>query len=729
LRSIDLDLRKALEFRPERGELLLDGDRMTLLNRHALRSLYERLYHELGDEMTRAFLMQVGYRWGIGDYQTLAAAHEWDSEQDKLTAGPVTQMWQGIVHSEATTVDFDRAIGRFVVKGIWRNSYEVDLHRELRPEHQGDNCMCLCGYASGWASAFFERPVLAIETTCVSQGAPHCTFEIRTDAAWGSDAGRWRSALVMDARTVTGELQLQLDACRRELGEVKQRLASASATADAALEGRTAFVASLSHGLRTPAAAIIGLAESLGKSGLNAAQRRSLNLLRDSAETLVAIVKDTLDLSTIEAGQVELAQAPLDLRQVIDGAAALAEPRAREKGLTFFVTAQDGVAPVILGDAERLRDVIVHLCTNAVRSTDAGAVVVTLKVPEPGADGRDRHAIEITDTGAGIAPEELAILFEARPRGESEAASGPRWGSGLALVVCRRLAQLMGGDIEVDSQVGAGSTFRFSFTAARPETSAGDGVASAGGGGGQAAGPLRVLIVEDNPVLLFLLREQLGGLGYHPIATSGGADALVEIERQPIDLVFTDLHMPGMDGFELNRELRARTLARQPYVIALTADGTARQRARCLAEGIDDFAMKPLSHEGLVELMDRATAARGAARPLSGGDGAAGTPEGSAVDEHALLALRTNLGSSELLGDLIGTFIRDANELLALFGSDDGVEARRAAHSLKSTSLAVGARSLAGIAAEAEKGDPAQAMPRARQELDRVELALRNIRL
>jgi CheY-like chemotaxis protein len=169
-------------------------------------------------------------------------------------------------------------------------------------------------------------------------------------------------------------------------------------------------------------------------------------------------------------------------------------------------------------------------------------------------------------------------------------------------------------------------------------------------------------------------------------------------------------------------------LARQPYVIALTADATARQRARCLAEGIDDFAIKPLSQDGLVELMDRATAARGAAPPRTLGE-PTGSTEESAVDEQALLALRTNLGSSELLIDLIGTFIRDANELLALFGSHDDVEARRAAHSLKSTSMAVGARSLASIAAEAEKGDPAQAIPRARFELDRVEVALRAVRL
>ena len=727
MRSIDIDLRKALEFRPERGELLLGGERMMLLNRRALASQYQLLYRDLGDELTRGFLMQFGYRWGHSDFQKLKDASEWDSEQDRLAAGHVTHMWEGIVHCEPTTVDFDRASGKFLVKGIWRNSFEVDLHRELRPDKSDDRCMCLCGYASGWASAFFEQPLLAIETACVNQGAPHCTFEIRPEAAWGPEAAPWRAAMAPEQSLVTGTLQAELDARSSELRLATGRLEASSSAAAAALGARTAFISNMSHELRTPAAAIIGLADSLNKSGLNPVQRRSVNLLRESAESLVAIVKDMLDLSQIDSDQVELAQEPLDLRQVVDAAAAMAEPRSRDKGLTLFVTAQDGVAPVILGDAQRLRDVILHLCTNAVRSTDAGAVVVTIKEPIPGDDGRDRYIIEVTDTGVGIPPERLGTLFDAFVlNDEAGGSSTPRFSTALGLAICRRLARLMGGDVEVESQIGAGSTFRFWFMAAQPQDSRLP--SSAHWQSGQAPGPLRVLIVEDNPVLLFLLREQLTALGYHPIATSGGAQALAEIERQPIDLVFTDLHMPGMDGFEFNRALRARALPRQPYVIALTADATARQRARCLAEGINDFAIKPLSHEGLVELMDRATLARGAVRPRTPGE-AASEPEESPVDEQALMSLRTNLGSSELLIDLIGTFIRDANELVGLFASNDDVEARRAAHSLKSTAMAVGARSLAGIAAEAEKGDPAAAIPRVRYELDRVEVALRNVRL
>jgi signal transduction histidine kinase/DNA-binding response OmpR family regulator len=728
VRSIDIDLRRDLEFRPERGQLLLGGERLVLLNRRALRAMYELLYRDLGAGMTQAFLMQLGHRWGQADYAALNS-FDWETDQDRLTAGPVTHMWQGIVHVEATTVDYDRGANRFLMRGIWRNSYEVDLHHELG--HGGEHrCMCLAGYASGWASAFFGQPLLAIETACVGQGAKHCTFEIRPEAAFGPEADLWRAALVSEERKVTGDLQATLDARTRELAEAKARLeAKASASAEES-GAKTAFIANMSLEMRTPAAAIIGLAESLVKTSLTPEQRRSVNLLRESAQGLVGIVNDLLHLSELDANHVQIEPAPMDLRQVVDAAAAVVEPRSAEKGLTFFVTAHDGFEPSIVGDAQRVRQLLLPLLTNAVKRTDTGAVVVTLKAPAPAAAGRVRYEIEVIDTGEAIPEEQLPHLFEAFL---PESAGTPPTGrsAGLGLAISRRLARLMGGDIEVESQAGSGSTFRFWFLADKPaQGTARAGAGAENGAAASAGGPLRILIVEDNPVLLFLLREQLTTLGFAPVATAGGAEALDEIDKQPFDLVFTDLHMPGMDGFEFNRALRARPLAKQPYVIALTADATPRQRARCLAEGMDDFAIKPLSQEGLVEVMERITLALGGTRPAGKADPAvaAAAPEESPIDETALAALRTNLGSSELLADLIGTFIRDANELVALFGSSDATEARRAAHSLKSTAMAVGAKSLASIAAEAEKGQPALAIPRARTELGRVEVALRNVR-
>jgi signal transduction histidine kinase/DNA-binding response OmpR family regulator len=719
VRSIDIDLRKTLEFRPERGELRLGDQRMLLLNRGALRALYDLLWRDLGAEMSRSFLMQLGRRWGEHDFETLNRAHEWDTEQDRLFAGPVSHMWEGVVHVEPTTVDFDRAAGRFLLRGIWRNSYEVDLHRELRGPGRGDHCMCLAGYASGWASAFFEQPLLAIETACVSHGAPHCTFEIRPEAEFGPEATLFREALARTTATTTGQLQAALDASSAQLSELHGRLHTSVSARERQSVSHGAFVATMSHELRTPAAAIIGLAESLTKTTLNPAQRRSVTMLRESAESLVAIVHDILDFTQIDSHAVELTRAPMDLRAVVDEAAAAVDPRARDKGLTFFVTTQDGFVPRIMGDAGRIRQVMICLCTTAVKLTDAGAVVVTLKTPEPVVGGL-RYVLEVNDTGAGIPAERLDRLFDAFAHIGDE--SSPRDGSsGLGLAICRRVARLMGGDLEIESVMGQGSTFRFWFEAqpAPAEKPAREITPVASGAAGR---PLRVLVVEDNPVLLFLLREQLTNLGQASVACTGGREALEELSRQteePFDVIFADLHMPVLDGFEFTRQLRALPLPRQPYVVALTADAAPRQRARCLAEGFDDFAIKPLSQEGLVALLAHI------------GEVTGGNPPGDspAIDETALHALRTNLGSSELLLDLIATFIRDANELLALFASSNDVEARRAAHSLKSTAMAVGARALSSIAAEAEKGQPAAAIPRAKVELGRVETALRAVRL
>jgi signal transduction histidine kinase/DNA-binding NarL/FixJ family response regulator len=718
VRSIDIDLRKALEFRPERGELRLGDERLLLLSRGALRALYQQLHRDLGADMTRSFLMQLGRGWGERDFETLNRLYEWDTEQDRLFAGPVSQMWEGVVHAETTTVDFDRAQGRFLVRGIWRNSFEAEVQRELSPAREkADWCMCLAGYAAGWSSAFFGQPLLAIETACVSHGAPHCTFEIRPEAEFGAEATPWRAALSRTERGTTAALQAAVEAREVELVELRRRLEASTSASEKQGEAHSAFVATMSHELRTPAAAIIGLCESLGGTTLNSSQRRSVTMLRESAESLVAIVQDILDLSQLDAKAVELVQAPLDLRGLVDEAAGAIEARARDKGLTFFVTAQDGFEGRIVGDAGRIRQIVQCLCTTAVKLTDAGAVVVTLKTSQAVAGGL-RTTIEVNDTGAGIPAERLARLFDAFAHiGNVGHEASPRdGGSGLGLAICRRVARLMGGDLEIESVVGQGTTFRLWFDA-RPAPADKVLTGPRNNAVALAARPLHILIVEDNPVLLFLLREQLATLGQQAVATTGGREALEALSQKPFDVVFADLHMPGMDGFELTRTLRAMPLPRQPYVVAVTADAAPRQRARCLSEGFDDFAIKPLSKEGLTALLAHISQASG------------GPAESPAIDETALVALRDNLGSSELLLELLGTFIRDAHELVAQFTADNDRDARRAAHSLKSTSLAVGARALAAIAAAAEKGQPAMAQARAQTELGRVETALRAVRM
>lgn len=217
MKVADIDLRRMLTIQPDQGKLLLGDDRMLLFRQAALAELRKLVHDHLGSALARAVFAQFGHRCGAGDYASLQQRFTWDSEHDAIASGPVMHMWEGIVHVEVRNLDFDRATGRFAMAGIWRNSYEAEIHLSELGRAQAPVCHSLTGYATGWATAFFGRPLLAVETACVGKGDPHCAFEIRPDAAWGPEADPWRKALDPAQLTVVAAQQQVIDRQRREL--------------------------------------------------------------------------------------------------------------------------------------------------------------------------------------------------------------------------------------------------------------------------------------------------------------------------------------------------------------------------------------------------------------------------------------------------------------------------------------------------------------------------------
>lgn len=206
----DLNLATALTFAPQEGKLLLGQERMLLFRQEAFALLRDLLHSTLGSKLARAILMQFGYQCGHGDFGTLSTMYPWESEADRLGAGPVMHEWEGIVKVEPLAMDFDRARGRFFFRGLWKNSYEAEVHLQRLGRSPDPVCYSLTGYASGWCTAFFGAPVLAIETQCAGRGDPHCAWEIREVDAWGPEAGAWREALHSTDTTVSRELQEKL---------------------------------------------------------------------------------------------------------------------------------------------------------------------------------------------------------------------------------------------------------------------------------------------------------------------------------------------------------------------------------------------------------------------------------------------------------------------------------------------------------------------------------------
>lgn len=217
----DIQLAEMLTFAPEEGMLRLGSDRMLIFRFDSLALLRSLLFEQVGEALARSVLSQFGYRWGAGDYETLTRLYEWDSEQDKISAGPVMHMWEGIVHVQPTMLDYDRPSGRFRMAGIWKNSYEAEAHLRDLGRSTTPVCYTLTGYASGYATAFFGRPLLAVETSCVGRGDAHCGFEIRPQGDWDERAEPYRAALEASSFSLVRELEQKVALVEQQASAIR----------------------------------------------------------------------------------------------------------------------------------------------------------------------------------------------------------------------------------------------------------------------------------------------------------------------------------------------------------------------------------------------------------------------------------------------------------------------------------------------------------------------------
>lgn len=222
MKVTDIDLRKMLLFEPESGRLLLGNERYLLFRQEAFAALRKLLFEQLGERLFRSILSQFGYRCGVGDYQSLSKLYPWDSELDRMGAGPVLHTWEGIVRADATFLEFDRSRQHFHMKGTWQNSYEAAIHlQEFGPSPE-PVCHTLTGYASGWCSGFIGFPVIAIEPTCVARGDSICTFHIQPPQVWGPEAAPWTTALSTTDYSLSKELEAKIVTIEQQARAIRE---------------------------------------------------------------------------------------------------------------------------------------------------------------------------------------------------------------------------------------------------------------------------------------------------------------------------------------------------------------------------------------------------------------------------------------------------------------------------------------------------------------------------
>ena len=382
----------------------------------------------------------------------------------------------------------------------------------------------------------------------------------------------------------------------RQLQSEKERTAEALARAEQASRFKSEFLARMSHEIRTPMHGVIGTADLLMGSRLDPSQQELVRTLKESAAVLMNLLNDILDLSRVEAGKLSLAVRPFDLAALVQTVAGLMQPIAKKKGLDLRVSLPAG--PLwFAGDGHRVQQILLNLVSNAVKFTHAGFVEVAVAAPAE-LYGKGFELI-VRDTGCGIPPDRIDSIFQpfVQVGGDPAAAAA---GTGLGLSVAKALVDAMGGMIEVDSRPGHGSTFRVRLPLAAAEPVPEPAPAASA----PSSAPLRVLVVEDNPVNRQLIARMLAVLGHQAEAAPDGETALRLASRDVWDVILLDIRLPGIDGLETARRLRQAGC--RATLIALSANVYESDRAAALAAGMDGFLGKPLHLDELREALDAA---------------------------------------------------------------------------------------------------------------------------
>ena len=507
---------------------------------------------------------------------------------------------------------------------------------------------------------------------------------------------------------------------RRSLEAIAESLSAARLEAESANRAKSAFLANMSHEIRTPFHGMLGMMSLLQDARLTPQQAGFLETAKESAQHLLSILNDILDMSQLEVGKLQITPEPMDLLQLINDVRALMQVQAQTKGLSVRVAVSPEVPRWVQADATRVKQILFNLLSNAVKFSNSGSVELSVRVTAAGG-----LEFEVTDSGIGMDEATVARLFRRFMRAD-ESTTRRHGGAGLGLEISRNLARVMGGDITVRSSPGVGSSFTVSLPLEAAEPVMAPALAPV-----QALPPapdalpaaqrrLRVLVAEDHPVNRAYLEAVLDKLGHEAVFSEDGGGAVRAIQARPFDVVLMDLHMPGMDGFAAARAIRAMPGPRgRVPIVALTADAFRESRDRAREAGMDGFLTKPAHLPQLRDMLARHGGAAGADDSAPALPGPRGNEPGR-LDFATIDDVRRTL-LPEQYTTLLLRFFEDCAPAPGAPTETDSAALRARAHSIKGAALSLGLSSVAALAEEMQRcpdGAPADRLAQLRLALD-----------
>ncbi|WP_291014526.1 ATP-binding protein [Hydrogenophaga sp.] len=636
----------------------------------------------------------------------LLAEEALDETRDRLelavqAAGLALWDWQLPSTQVFLTARWGEMLGDVAMDGYWESD---DLMRRVHPDDRSTLRSLTHGLLSGQ-----QRQAVA-------------QFRVRGAQGW-----LWIESHAMVAERNNRGKPLRLMGTHADIGERKRaeaESAQARELAEQASRAKSEFLANISHEVRTPLNALMGLTRLLMESPLNEEQKSWLDLMDSSSQALLTLLNDVLDLSRIEAGKMQLEQAHFPLHDTLAEVSAVYAEQARAKSMVWTLTIAPELPLRAQGDAGRLRQVLANLLSNALKFTPRGGQVsirASLLPPEPTGSAR-KWQLQVQDSGVGVSAKQQATLFDAFT--QADASTARRYGgSGLGLAICARLVRLMGGTLSLNSALGQGSCFTVTLPLIAADEvnphSAPQELNDVAQAGERFAG-LRVLVAEDHPVNELLMNQLLRRLGCSVRNARNGEEAVSLWAQGGVDLVLMDVQMPGTNGLQATQRIRTleieQGLAHTP-IVAVTANAMNGDREACLAAGMGGYTPKPVDPQDLMRAMDealrRVTCVPGApalappprAEPEPRGPAAADALDVDKLrrrldgDEATLLQLAAAMRSD--LGDRLGALAkalqtRDPELAIAhahgLKGSLGSMTAERGARLAKGLELAALAR-------------------------------------